>query len=90
MDLTFIRTGAPVFWMDPGIVDFEPEERLEQATRQYTIIDESYREKSPENGDETVLISDGNGESEVRADELHPKTRYWYQQIVLALCNLLN
>lgn len=90
MDLTFIRTSASVFWMDPGIGDFEPEDRLKQATRSYTVIDESYKDKSPESGDETVLISDGNGKSEVRADELHPKTRYWYQQIVLNLFNLLN
>lgn len=68
----FIRTGALVRWNDPGIGDFDPEERAAQAACVYTVTDACWSSSCPSAGDETVLISDGYGDAEVPAAELLP------------------
>ena len=55
-----MKIGDKVIWNDIAINDFDPEERVEQENRMYTIIDIK---------DDTALIADEYGEAEVFLDE---------------------
>ena len=56
------KVGDKVKWNDPGFGDFEPNERVLQSERVYSIIAVI--------NDEMCLISDGFGETEVFLWEL--------------------
>lgn len=56
-----MEVGNRVIWRDTAINDFDPEERIEQENRIYTII---------ELKDEMALIADEYGEAEVFIDEI--------------------
>lgn len=56
-----MEVGNRVIWHDNAINDFDPEERIEQENRVYTII---------ELKDEMALIADEYGEAEVFLDEI--------------------
>lgn len=58
-----LKVGDYVRWNDPGINDYEPENRQAMLDREF-IIEEI-------NG-EIILISDGYSEAEVTANELEP------------------
>lgn len=64
--LSQIKKGAKVKWNDPGIDDYEPEERTEALKREFEIF------KVPENLtiNDSVWISDGHTEAEVPIREL--------------------
>lgn len=55
------RPGDHVRWNDPGIGDFDPEERAAQRGRIYTVV---------ENRGETILVSDGDSDVEAPPAEL--------------------
>jgi hypothetical protein len=56
------KVGDKVRWNDPALGDFEPNERVLQSEREYSIIEFL--------SDEICLISDGFGEAEVFLWEL--------------------
>ena len=63
-----LKIGDRVRWADPGINDFDPEERDEQRARIWTIVDcPSIDEYSD---DAVVLITGDGGEAEVPVREI--------------------
>ena len=73
--------GDKVYWNDPAIGDYEPEDRIHQQKIVWTVK-EIYpeEERGYAAGNDTLLISDGNSESEVYAHELEPVT---YKKVFL-------
>ena len=67
-DYKKLKKGTIVRWIDPGIDDYEPEDREEQLNLEWVIDD--CPEQDDLHDDSTISISNEYGESEVLAYEL--------------------
>ena len=68
-DYLFIKPGKLVYWNDPALVDYDPEER--ESIRNTTfVVNQIYGDTIED--DTIILISSKHSEAEVYASELRP------------------
>lgn len=69
----FIKVGVKVRWNDPGINDYDPEDREEQLNIEWTVCEvRSDNEKTVTSDDDIILICCEGSEAEVYPCELEP------------------
>ena len=72
-DYCWIKSGVKCRWNDPGINDYEPEERQGVLARVFEVVSAPQEIED----DTVILISDGHSEAEVYASELEPVEVYY-------------
>lgn len=69
----FIKVGARVRWNDPGINDYDPEDRESQLNIEWEVdAIVGADDEAVTSDDDMILISSEYSEAEVYPDELEP------------------
>lgn len=69
----FIKIGAKVKWNDPGIDEYDPEDREYVLSREFEVVSiHGLDEERVTSDDDIILISSEYSEAEVYPSELEP------------------